>query len=189
MNKKQLRVEYLKQRALLDKNYFQKSCKKIKHLFFHHFGDKKYKTVHAFLPIIGKFEIDTWPIIHELWARKITVVVSKTDFDRIQLSHHLLTPETRLVTNKWGVSEPAEDNLFPIDQIDIVILPLLTFDLFGYRVGYGKGYYDRFLGENSTQPIKIGLSLFPPVDEIADVDHHDVRLDHCITPEINYSFD
>ena len=63
---------------------------------------------------------------------------------------------------------------------DLVIVPLLAFDKKGYRVGYGKGFYDRFLQNSKT--LKIGLSFFAPTEEIIDVHLNDVRLDKCITP-------
>ena len=63
---------------------------------------------------------------------------------------------------------------------DMVLVPLLAFDKKGYRVGYGKGFYDRFLQNIETQ--KIGLSLFEVIDEINDVHLNDIRLDKCITP-------
>ena len=67
-------------------------------------------------------------------------------------------------------------------KIDLVLIPLLCFDKKGYRVGYGKGYYDRFLAECRPDVMKIGLSIFEPVDEISDVDEFDVKMDYCITP-------
>jgi 5-formyltetrahydrofolate cyclo-ligase len=62
----------------------------------------------------------------------------------------------------------------------MVIVPLLAFDKKGYRVGYGKGFYDRFLANIETQ--KVGLSFFEPIEEINDVHLNDIRLDQCITP-------
>ncbi|MBU3714597.1 MAG: 5-formyltetrahydrofolate cyclo-ligase, partial [Ferruginibacter sp.] len=60
----------------------------------------------------------------------------------------------------------------------------------GYRVGYGKGYYDRFIKKYCIENVlKIGFSFFEPIDEIADIHEHDVCMDYCITPETIYSFD
>ncbi|MNY75556.1 5-formyltetrahydrofolate cyclo-ligase family protein [compost metagenome] len=63
---------------------------------------------------------------------------------------------------------------------------MLAFDRNGYRVGYGKGFYDRFLQKINTR--KIGLSMFEPVDCITDVNEHDVKMDLCITPDRIYFF-
>ena len=83
------------------------------------------------------------------------------------------------MTNEYHIPEPVNGNEF-LDKPDLVIIPLLAFDKKGYRVGYGKGFYDRFLQNITTQ--KIGLSLFDTTEEIIDVHLNDIRLDKCITP-------
>jgi 5-formyltetrahydrofolate cyclo-ligase len=62
----------------------------------------------------------------------------------------------------------------------MVLVPLLAFDRQGFRVGYGKGFYDRFLQNLST--LKIGLSFFDADEDIDDVHAYDIQLDQCITP-------
>ena len=64
----------------------------------------------------------------------------------------------------------------------MVLVPLLGFDERGHRVGYGKGFYDRFLAECNPKIQKIGLSLFEPVAQIDDTSDFDIPLDACITP-------
>jgi 5-formyltetrahydrofolate cyclo-ligase len=73
--------------------------------------------------------------------------------------------------------------LIEIEKIDAIIVPLLCFDARGFRVGYGKGFYDKFLSECRTDCLKIGFSYFAPVAEISDAQDFDVKLDYCITPE------
>jgi 5-formyltetrahydrofolate cyclo-ligase len=70
----------------------------------------------------------------------------------------------------------------------VVFVPLLAFDSFGNRVGYGKGFYDKFLSECHAETIKIGLSFFEPEELIADVFDNDVKLDYCVTSEHVYTF-
>jgi 5-formyltetrahydrofolate cyclo-ligase len=78
-------------------------------------------------------------------------------------------------------------DMFP-EEIDLVFVPLLCVDKKGNRVGYGKGYYDKFLKECRRDIIKIGFSYFEPVEKIDDVNRYDVKLNYCITPESFYSF-
>ena len=72
-------------------------------------------------------------------------------------------------------------------KYDIIITPLLYCDNQGNRVGYGKGFYDRFFMKAKTQ-IKIGLSFFPPNEEIADISEADIPLDYLVTPEGVFEF-
>ena len=76
----------------------------------------------------------------------------------------------------------------PTSKIEVVFVPLLAFDKKGNRVGYGKGFYDRFLSECNPETIKIGLSFFEPEELIEDVFENDVKLDYCVTPDEVYQF-
>jgi 5-formyltetrahydrofolate cyclo-ligase len=65
---------------------------------------------------------------------------------------------------------------------------MLAFDKQGYRVGYGKGFYDRYLKRCQPDVMKVGFSFFPPVDQIEDINANDVPLSYCITPHQIYAF-
>ena len=67
-------------------------------------------------------------------------------------------------------------------MVFMVLVPLLNFDEEGNRVGYGKGYYDRFLAHCRPDCIKVGFSYFEPLDSIDDVHEYDIKLDYGITP-------
>ena len=84
--------------------------------------------------------------------------------------------------------EPAGGKPVSEDQIDVVIVPLLVFDEKGNRVGYGKGFYDRFLSRCREDVIKIGLSFFDAEKRIDDTDEFDIPLTYCITPGKIYEF-
>ncbi len=148
--------------------------------------------LHTFLPIVRQNEVDTWLIIYRIWQDfpAIQVAVSVTNTMTNRLDHYALTPQTPLIENRWSIPEPQQDNRTAIDseQIDLVLVPLLAFDRQGHRVGYGKGYYDRFLAECRPDCLKIGLSLFEPVERIADTELTDVRLNVCLTPNQVYFF-
>jgi 5-formyltetrahydrofolate cyclo-ligase len=61
-------------------------------------------------------------------------------------------------------------------------------DTNGHRVGYGKGFYDRFLASTKPDVIKIGLSLEEPIEPIEDINPFDIGLDFAITPKSVYRF-
>ena len=96
--------------------------------------------------------------------------------------------DTAFAEHSFGMKEPVNgDPIFP-EMIDLVIVPLLAFDKRGYRVGYGKGYYDKFLQECRPDCLKIGVSFFEPVENIDDIHDGDVKLNYCITPFKTYAF-
>jgi len=101
----------------------------------------------------------------------------------------LFTDETLFQKNIMGVSEPIEGIPGEKKDLDWIIVPLLAFDENGYRVGYGKGYYDQFLSQCRPDCLKFGFSFFDPVDNIEDKNNHDIPLDICITPYQIYHFD
>jgi len=145
------------------------------------------KTVHIFLPILEKKEPDTFLFIEWLSEQhpEIKIIVPRADFDAALMISHVYTGRDNLQKNLYHIPEPQQSEVHT-GEIDLVIVPLLAFDLRGYRVGYGKGFYDRFLGPIQTQ--KVGLSFFDPVEVISDADPYDVRLDSCITPEKIFFF-
>jgi len=102
------------------------------------------------------------------------------------MEHFILENDFATEVDKKGIITAKSTKKF-LYKPDLVILPLLAYDYQGNRVGYGKGYYDRFLAQIPNIP-KIGLSFFKPVEQISDIQIWDVTLDYCITPETIYSF-
>jgi 5-formyltetrahydrofolate cyclo-ligase len=147
--------------------------------------------LHSFLPAYGRREPDPEPLIRYLSFRNpgMQVIVPRVNPGSETLSHFLLEENTRLELNDWGIPEPVDAEECPVDEIDLVIVPLLAFDLAGQRVGYGKGFYDRFLATCPGKTVKLGLSFFEPVERIEDTNTFDIRLDYCVTPERLYAFE
>jgi 5-formyltetrahydrofolate cyclo-ligase len=145
------------------------------------------KVLHIFLPIQEKNEPDTFLLIEWLRAHHpdIKIIVPKSDFSTFLMTHHVLGDHKELQKNAFNILEPQQGEEHKGD-IDLVILPLLAFDSRGYRAGYGKGFYDRFLQGMDT--LKVGLSLFDVSENIEDVNEHDLKLDLCITPGKLYDF-
>jgi 5-formyltetrahydrofolate cyclo-ligase len=142
---------------------------------------------HIFLPIEKKTEIDTEGIISILLGFDKNVIVPKV-ISKTELEHYLLTDNTKFTTNSLNIPEPVDGITIPPNKLDVVFIPLLAFDKFGNRIGYGKGYYDRFLSQCKADVVKIGLSLFEPEDIIKDILPTDIPLDYCVTPTKTYTF-
>jgi len=143
---------------------------------------------HIFLPITSLFEVNTEYILNILLGKDKHVVIPKTDFKTLTLSHILLTDSTQIKKNKYDIPEPIHGIEIKPNVIQVVFVPLLAFDKTGGRIGYGKGFYDRFLADCNQDVLKIGLSFFEAEINAIDKDSHDVALDYCITPNTVYEF-
>mgnify|MGYP000276822072 CR=1 FL=1 len=110
------------------------------------------------------------------------------DPDAHSFTAHQIDENTVYKPGKFGVLEPDAPNPVNPSTIDLVFVPLLVADTEGYRVGYGKGYYDRFLATCNLGVISMGFSYFDPIEQIADTDQFDVPLHYLITPSRIYEF-
>ena len=158
--------------------------------FFEDFNLFKLSKLHVFYSIEEKAEFSTHLIINKLWNEypHITTILPRVNFAEGVLEHLEYNSETHLKKNEWDIFEPASDVLVNEQDIDIVLVPLLCFDTLGFRVGHGKGFYDKFLIKCRKDCLKIGLSLFDPIERIEDIEPHDVKLDYCITPKKVWEF-
>jgi 5-formyltetrahydrofolate cyclo-ligase len=118
----------------------------------------------------------------------IKVVIPKVDIHGGQLAHYQYDQQIELIKNEYGIDEPKSGSKVTENEIDMVLIPLLAFDRKGYRVGFGKGYYDKFLSRCRKDVLKVGLSFFEPVDAIEDITGYDIPMDFCITPKENFIF-
>lgn len=143
---------------------------------------------HVFLPIVEQKEVDTEFVLQVLAGKDKEVVISKSDFETREMSHFLLTDNTKVVKNEYNIPEPVNGLPVPTEMIDVVFVPLLAYDKQGNRVGYGKGFYDKFLSQCKPDVIKIGLSFFEPEEQIEDVSETDVKLDFCVTDKDIFKF-
>lgn len=181
MNKKDVRKKYKDLRSLLSANELEELSLAIANqLLKMAIWQKTY--YHLFLPIERQKEINTEYILQILAGKDKEIVVSKSDFDSGLMTHFLLTDNTKISTNSYGIPEPVDGLEVPVSKIDVVFVPLLAFDKKGHRVGYGKGFYDRFLSDCKPETIKIGLSFFEAEESISAILPSDIRLDFCVTP-------
>ena len=99
-----------------------------------------------------------------------------------------INEDTVYKPNAFGIHEPvAGDAVDPL-SIDIVFVPMVVCDIKGNRVGFGKGYYDKYLATCRHDVCKIAFSYFEPVDAVEDANSFDVPLSYCVTPECIYEF-
>ena len=190
MTKSELRQIYLDRQKSLSEVERKEQSSQIADHFFASFDLTKIKFLHVFLPIEKNGEIDTFIFIKRLRRDfpQVITVASKIDFETLTLENSRFDAETKFVLNRWRIPEPTDGELVEIKRIDACLVPLLCVDEQGFRVGYGKGFYDRFLSECRANCRKIGLSYFAPVKKITDTQNFDVALDCCITPQAVVNF-
>ncbi|MDX1773152.1 5-formyltetrahydrofolate cyclo-ligase [Oceanihabitans sediminis] len=143
---------------------------------------------HVFLSIVQQEEVNTDYILNILSGKDKNIVISKSDFKTGLLQNFLLTDNTVIKKNKYNIPEPVDGIPIAAESIEVVFVPLLAFDNKGNRVGYGKGFYDRFLSDCKPETIKIGLSFFEAEPLISDIYEKDIPLDYCVTPMKAYTF-
>jgi len=136
---------------------------------------------HIYLPIETYNEVNTEYILNILAGKDKNIVISRSDFNTQEMTHYLLTDNTRIRKNDYDIPEPTDGIAIASNNLDVVFVPLLAYDQLGNRVGYGKGFYDRFLSKCKESVIKIGLSFFEAEEPITDINPMDVRLDYCVT--------
>lgn len=141
------------------------------------------KLVSLFLPIERKFEINTYLFLERLQNIGANICLTKSNFEDQSLQHIVYDTSTNLVTNEYGIPEPKSGYEVEANRIAIVLVPLLVCDKKGNRVGYGKGFYDRFLQQCSANCKFVGVNYFPPIDEVVDVLESDIPLHYLITPD------
>ena len=188
MSKGELRRQYLSKRLALDNEDLTKRNGAIQRRLLALLQQQDFQCAHIFLPLVTRREVDTWPTIRWLWKNGKTVVVPRLTPDRTEMESVHLDSSTVLTEGTWGLSEPLHPVQADSNRIDIMILPLLIFDMEGYRLGYGKGYYDFFVKSIRRPVLKIGLSFFDPVEHIPDRDEWDAPMDMAVTPSAVFRF-
>lgn len=173
--KNQLKELILAKRNSLSKQEIIEKSKKIVNSLLHLENYKKSKTIMFFVSFNN--EVNTHDIIKSEIKNKI-VIVPKVEHHEIEPS--VIIDFDNLITAKFGILEPIETMKIAYKKIDLVLVPGIVFDKEGHRIGYGFGYYDKFL-RKVPKAIKIGLAFdFQIVDKIPR-EMHDVSVDMIIT--------
>jgi 5-formyltetrahydrofolate cyclo-ligase len=182
MKKQRLREIYKQQRTDLTED----KIKELQENMYQQVYDldlSKVNNVHVFLSIPKLKEIDTVPLISYFRNKNKRIVISKCNFKDNTLSHFYFEDDTVLELNKFGVPEPVNAEPALENDLDLIFVPLLISDIKNYRVGYGKGFYDRFLSSCRKDAKLIGLNFFKPIQQIEDVNEFDIPLHQVIYPK------
>lgn len=181
MTKQQIREHYKKKRSEITKDQLKSNSETICSTLFRNFELRK-KTISLFLPIEQQNEINTYLILEKAVLNGARVGLPRINKKDTSLKHYLFENKQQLISNDLGIPEPSYGEEVFSNEFDIVIVPLLAIDSKGNRIGYGKGYYDRFLKECKEECLFIGLHLFDEFTNIDDINKFDIALHYCITP-------
>ncbi len=183
--KKEWRAHFLSQRLALTMAERECKSKQLADRYLSIFEKERPAVVHLFLPMTSKAEIDTWLILKAINEKypSVKTVTSVIAEDQQSLETIEVRIDSPLLVTEWGIPEPVTRIHFPTKAIEEVLTPLLASDHRGYRLGYGKGFYDRFFESCSASVKRTGLNFFPDVKEELPNDAWDVKLHRLIYPD------
>ncbi len=176
MNKKELRVNIISKRDMLKNRDVLDS-----RILLELINTKEYINAKNIFIYIGfGSEINTKEYIKEFFKEGKTVLVPRTEIKSRKMEAIKITSLDNLKESKYGILEPSlNEKPFNEDEIDLIIIPGVAFDLNGNRLGYGGGFYDRFLSR--TKAYKIALCYdFQLLNKI-ETEEHDIPTDLIIT--------
>jgi 5-formyltetrahydrofolate cyclo-ligase len=189
MTKSEARKEFLKRRqALTDAQRDLLNLHLYNRFFASGYLDLVH-TLHIFLSMERTREPDTWQLIDKIRREmpNIRLVIPRVNESGF-MDHIYFEGLHQLKQSDKGILEPSQGIPASVHKIDMVLVPLVAVDVEGNRVGYGKGFYDKFLKTCRPDCKKVGISFFEPAEKFSDVQPHDVPLDACFTPEHMHTF-
>ena len=183
--KKELRKSFLSKRRKLTEEEVSHRSQAIFQHWLPLLNPGRHRTVHTFLSIRAFREVETSAFIAHLEDAKppIRLGVPRVGFESKELTHHAFLPH-QLEKNSWGIYEPKSSApVIEPDEFDMILVPMLAYDERGYRLGYGGGYYDKFLAQVRPDCDLVGVcfALGRSAQELP-VSCHDVPL-HCVVTE------
>jgi 5-formyltetrahydrofolate cyclo-ligase len=187
MLKSEIRSFYKQKRSGLSPNEIERISSQVQVLVGDSFSFKG-KYISLFLPIERQHEINTYGLLEEIIRQGGFPVVSKAHFSDLSMNLFLYESSSQLTLSDYGIPEPIGGIEISAKKLDIVFVPLLALDKKGFRVGYGKGFYDRLLDSCKQGCLFIGLHLFDEFTPIDDIDQNDIALHMCFTPKGKYDF-
>lgn len=186
-NKEELREYYLALRQGFPQEVVSEASQQIKNRFF---DLKEVIKAQKFLLYYSfRNEIKTEGIIKGLLHRKKEIYLPFTKPEEKKLGYgRIIDPVKDLTPGNYGIMEPIKESFIKPTDLNIIVVPGVVFCLNGYRLGYGGGYYDRFLTGLPGSIIKIGLTYHELLVEALPLDEHDIPVDIIITDQgINYT--
>ena len=176
MIKSVIRKEHLAKRRGLLPEYVHEKSQVIKNKIFTSDWYKKANVIMIYVSFEN--EVETHDIINSALKSGKKVIVPVCTYGNMLIPVGITSIDD-MIPNKYGILEPVEVKRYT-DNIDVILIPGVAFDRHFNRVGFGKGYYDRFLCEYSDL-LKVGLCFDNQICEKIDVDSNDISMDIIVT--------
>lgn len=180
MLKTELREIYKKKRDGLSADEIGEVSLNIENTLLELLNELSFNSVNCFLSSSSKKEVQTKPIIEKLLTQGKSISVPLSNYKNYSIQAVQFNKDDELTEDQHGIPVPKNLDVVNSGSIDVVVVPLLCFDKNGYRCGYGKGMYDRFLSTCKKDVITIGLSFFPAAPIISDINEFDIPLNYVI---------
>lgn len=171
----------LKKRAKLSTNEINMRSQTISNSLYKTEYYKKAKTIMAFINFGS--EINTRYIVENSINLGKSIVIPITVPETRELKVSKLLDYSELEVGHYNILTPKEEFLRFVEPstIDLVLVPGLIFSKNGYRIGYGGGYYDRFLSKLDSDVTKIGIGFDLQVQDQVPTDKYDIPVDFILT--------
>jgi 5-formyltetrahydrofolate cyclo-ligase len=182
LEKKRIRQIFLAKRNELSAKDVAEKSEKIGKKILESLEFYKFKSV-MFYASTTK-EVSTHALIYKALDRNKRVFLPIVESEENLAVSEILNPDEELEANKWGILEPKKEFRRPcnIKDIEVVYVPGIVFDCEGGRIGYGRGFYDRFFKSVSSNALKIGLCFdFQVMKQKLPLKEHDVRMNMLVT--------
>lgn len=176
MDKIQMRKENLRKRKNLTSDYINSASAQI---FTNLTNSELYKdSNHIFTFVSYQNEVDTHQFIKQALKDGKNIYVPVVDRETFTMGVSKIENFEDLQPNYMGILEPSEKNINLVDPevLDLVLTPGLAFDLNGYRIGYGGGFYDKFFATLKTNPTRLGIGYSYMLSDELDHDDNDQQL-------------
>lgn len=179
--KERFRQSLRERRAAISEDDFIRKSQRITDRLRQQPEFRQARTIHCYVSMNRRREVNTHPLIRELLAAHKRLVVPVTNFADQNLDHLFLHSFDDLKQNKWGVLEPETGERCSPEELDLIIVPMVGGDEQGRRIGYGGGFYDRFL--QAVNCPAIGLCFEETIVPELPTEPFDVPLDKILTDQ------
>ena len=179
MDKKALRSKIREKKRGMTEDQIVAASQRLKGLFCAHPLYQNAKTIYGYLPY--NQEVRTVPMVEKAWKDGKKVAVPKVYDDEMKFIY--ITDMSQIAEGYMGIPEPIADEPVAEDPTALVLMPGLAFDPQGHRIGYGGGYYDKFLSNEPDHPT-VALCYGFQMMEHLETEEFDIPVDLVIAEDI-----